>query len=159
MIRDACISDCGLYRYSLTRDWEEENPLTMVFIMLNPSTADAYEDDPTIRRCISFAQREGCGALEVVNLFAFRATNPKEMLAAEDPVGPLNDGILCEAVAEGHHRVCAWGAKGHHMKRDEWALEMIREMGATPLALKISEKTGKPHHPLYLPADSPLVEL
>lgn len=158
MIKDAYISDDGLYRYNLVRDWDPDLS-SMLFVMLNPSTADASEDDPTIRRCLGFAERENCGAIEVVNLFAFRATDPKDMLAAEDPIGPENDLVIRQALADSDVVVCAWGSKGSHMGRDQAVLHIIREEGRTPLALRISEKTGNPWHPLYLPADSPLQEL
>ena len=88
MKSDAVISDCGKYRYRLTRKWGYGRPCG--FIMLNPSTADALHDDPTIRRCVGFAKAWGCGALIVVNLFAVRATSPREMMRADDPVGPEN---------------------------------------------------------------------
>lgn len=157
MIKDAYISRDGLYRYSLLRDWSPED--TMLFIMLNPSTADADLDDPTIRRCIGFAQREGCGALEVVNLFAFRATDPADMKAAEDPVGPNNDQTIREALHASEapkHVVCGWGVHGSFMDRDKAVYELVWNMGYQPMALGVT-KDGHPRHPLYLKNDAPLV--
>ena len=95
MKKGATISECGLYRYSLTRVWDDVLPMC-IFVMLNPSTADADIDDPTIRRCINFAKREGCGSLMVVNLFAYRATSPADMKAAVDPIGSGNPTTLEE---------------------------------------------------------------
>ena len=87
---DALISPCGQYRYWLMRSWDKYSP-RLPIIMLNPSTADASTNDPTIRRCIAFAVREGFGSIVVTNLFAFRATSPDAMKAAVDPVGPSGD--------------------------------------------------------------------
>jgi hypothetical protein len=102
----AVISDCQQYRYSLTRVWAENAPRAC-FIMLNPSIADATINDPTIRRCIGFAIEMGCGSLEVVNLFAFRATDPKAMKQADDPIGPENDRYLIEAAQCAAQVICA----------------------------------------------------
>ena len=105
---DAVISDCERYRYRLTRRWDD-GP-TCTFIMLNPSTADARKDDPTIRRCIGFARREGCAALLVINCFAFRATKPADLFAAEDPIGPENDRHIMAASLDADGQViAAWG--------------------------------------------------
>jgi len=94
--RGAVISPCGLYRYSLTRTWSAALPLP--FVMLNPSTADADIDDPTIRRCMAFARREHAGGIIVANVFAYRATSPADLWKATDPFGPWNDDTL-ETVA------------------------------------------------------------
>src|SRR4051812_26865304 len=108
--QNAVISACGRYRYLLTRQ-VGPGPRAATFIMLNPSTADATKDDPTIRRCIGFARQWGCGRLSVLNLFAFRATDPAAMKRADDPVGPENkdwfERILTDA-GEGRV-VCGWG--------------------------------------------------
>jgi hypothetical protein len=95
---DALISDCGIYRYMLTRKWEP-SCYSLPIIMLNPSTADAREDDPTIRRCMSFARREGYGGIWVQNLFAYRATSPAAMKAATDPFGPRRSSCRQKAGA------------------------------------------------------------
>ena len=89
----ASMSQCGLYRYTLWRVWDESKP-ACVFVGLNPSTADASEDDATIRRCVRFAKDWDCGELLMLNLFAFRATRPKDMLAACDPVGEENNSSI-----------------------------------------------------------------
>ena len=150
---DALISECGRYRYSLARRWGPG--ATCTFVMLNPSTADASIDDPTIRRCIGFARREGCGALSVVNVFAFRATKPADMMAADDPVGPLNDAVIGEALrvadAQGWPIIAAWGA-------NEMAETRGRKMAATVVMQCLGKtKAGAPRHPLYVKGDAPLI--
>lgn len=153
MESDAIISGCGQYRHSLTRKWGP-GP-TCVFIMLNPSTADAVEDDPTIRRCIGFAQREGCGSLEVVNLFGFRATSPADLKRAADPVGRWNDQYLYAAVKFATGPViAAWGAHGAWMDQSRKVRQMLR---TKPLKCLGLTKAGEPKHPLYLPGDAPLI--
>lgn len=152
----AVISDCGRYRYKLTRQIPQ--PIRWVrpclFIMLNPSTADAEQDDPTIRRCIRFAKREGCTRLTVVNLFALRATDPMELRKAEDPEGPFNDGYLLGAIEE-HLKtgvvVAAWGADPFATRRAEWLRNQI-----PPIECLGITKSGAPKHPLYLRSDAPL---
>lgn len=151
-------SPCGTYRYTLTR--KLSTPLRWVkpalFIMLNPSTADAVKDDPTIRRCIKFAEREGCTDLTVVNLYALRATDPRELTKHDNPIGPLNDLRIAEQVYK--HRygliVAAWGA--HPFAKDR-AKEVIGQYNSF-LCLG-QTKDGSPRHPLYIKGDQPLVEL
>ena len=100
----------GQYRYLLWRYWGEAKRL--VWVLLNPSTADARQDDPTIRRCVGFAKGWGYDGIQVVNLFAYRATDPRELKAVVDPVGPRNDEFI-ERAARGHEMVVvAWGANG-----------------------------------------------
>jgi len=154
----ADISADGLYRYSLSRFWDEAERYAL-FIMLNPSTADAEVDDPTIRRCISFAKREGCGGLRVVNLYALRATNPDALWRAEDSVGPDNDGHLRTAITHasmsGSPIIAAWGAhaKPHRVYR-------VKQMPGMEVATAFGfTKAGAPRHPLYVKGDAPLVPL
>lgn len=90
MIKDAILSEDRKYRYILSRTWDETKP-TVLFIGLNPSTADENEDDPTIRRCIIFAKSWGYGGLIMANLFAFRTTNPQGLYSEKNPVGSEND--------------------------------------------------------------------
>lgn len=153
MKKDARISECGLYRYWLTRQWQVPHGSSAVFIMLNPSTADAEVDDRTIGRCIGFARAFGCGRLVVVNLFAFRATDPAIMRAAADPVGPDNNRVIEDVLTStGGPVICAWGAEGGFMERDKAVLRLIRETGRQATALKLT-KHGQPRHPLYLKGD------
>lgn len=140
----------GRYRYSLLRTW---NPAQgrVAFVMLNPSTADAEQNDPTIRRCLGYARDWGYGSLEVVNLFAFRATQPNELFRAAAPVGPRNAHYLRRAADAADLMVLAWGFHGartdHH--RQVWR-RLARRRTLTCLRLLAS---GQPAHPLYLPRD------
>ena len=133
----------------------------MLFIMLNPSTADAEQDDPTIRRCIGYAKALGCGELTVVNLFAWRSTDPRALygMSKQMAIGPENDRHIAEACNASGIVICAWGNHGALFNRSEEVLKVIRaQQGARPMALKIS-KTGQPGHPLYLKADAQPVAL
>lgn len=149
----AVLSKCGLYRYRLDRRWGD-GP-TCGFIMLNPSTADAELDDPTIRRCIGFAKREGCGGLMVANLFAFRATNPEDMADAEDPDGPENQHFLLNmAERVDGPLIAAWGA---HWMADDLPARWVRQAFGGRLVCLGKTKGGAPRHPLYVKGDAPLV--
>lgn len=154
----AVISACGHYRYVLTRT-VGPGVRRATFIMLNPSTADSSNDDPTIRRCIGFAQRWGCGELVVLNLFAFRATAPRDLKRAADPVGPENqewfDKTLIGDLSTGPV-VCGWGVHGVHQGQDLAVLGWIDQFGARPMALGVT-KDGHPKHPLYVPYSAELV--
>ena len=121
--------------------------------MLNPSTADAEIDDPTIRRCKSFAQREGCSTLEVVNLYAYRATDPKQLWQVFDPIGPENDRYISEAVARADVVIAAWGAHAKRLRAKSVARHIP---DAFALGFTIQ---GVPRHPLYLKSDAPLIHL
>lgn len=105
---DAEISECGQYRYFLSRVWDEPKP-GVLWIMLNPSTADHVENDNTIRRCIGFSQDLGAGHLGVVNLFALRSKNPDDLKIAEDPVGPANDETILAKLNEYTTVIAGWG--------------------------------------------------
>jgi hypothetical protein len=151
----------GEYRYSLTRLWDQDNPRNIIFIMLNPSTADGEQDDPTIRKCVKFSQKWGFGCLTVLNLFAYRATNPKALLAVPDPVGPYNNQLIKDLTGETDLVVCAWGSSVPKLiePRAQEVLEILTKNRIQPKALRISQKTGQPYHPLYLPDDLQLVAL
>lgn len=152
MIKSAIISGCGLYRYELRRTWDAALP-PMLMIMLNPSTADAERDDPTIRRCVRRAQAEGFGSLVVVNLGAFRATNPKDWMAAIDPVGPGGFKYLHQAMKEVSERegklVAAWGNHGAHRGLAAFLVAECAIAGFTLYCLGVT-KSGAPRHPLYI---------
>lgn len=151
------ISDCGRFRYALTREWGA-GP-TALFIMLNPSTADASLDDPTIRRCIGFAKREGCGGLRVENLYAFRATEPDEMFRHEHTaIGATDSYIRAAALAVDGPVIAAWGADRRAADRAEQVLRMLTMIGIDPVCLGVT-KSGAPRHPLYVKGDAPLVPL
>ena len=152
MRRNAAISEDGIYRYSLERDWSARKQ-RCIFVMLNPSTADAEKDDPTIRRCIGFAKQWKCGGLTVLNLFAFRCTNPKELFKSDDSVGPENDAYVEAAfqVLTDPLVVFAWGSNA---KRAEWRVQQVellaKRNGIRTFALGVT-KNGQPIHPLYQP--------
>lgn len=186
----ANISPCGNYRYRLWREWRLGNstqwdmwteddgspaldgagqqigePLSCVFVMLNPSTADGNQDDPTIRRCMNFAKRFGFDRLDVVNLFAWRATSPKDLMKVgpeRDPCGIDNQQAFQAALDSAGMVVCAWGAHGTHLGQDQTALgwiedclEILRDEGRdVPLVALGLTKDGHPRHPLYLPNDA-----
>lgn len=149
----AVFSDDRRYRYAL---WREVSGLfnegCVLFVMLNPSTADATVDDPTIRRCIGFAESWGYGRLAVANLYAWRATDPAELHPTEDPVGPLNDHWIAELAGDAERVVAAWGADvGPIADRGEVVLQkLLREGPVDALALTAH---GQPRHPLYVKAD------
>lgn len=155
---DAVISDCGLFRYRLGRVWDaDRRPL--VFVMLNPSKADAEVDDPTITRCIGFAKAAGAGGIDVVNLFAFRATDPDDMAKAADPIGPLNNLHIRKAAEQGHRTVVAWGAgvPRAYAWRVRDVMSILRNVGLPVWCLGIT-KAGQPRHPLFVKGDVSLAE-
>ena len=145
----ATISDCGTYRYTLGRVWDMALP-QMGFVMLNPSTADADADDPTIRKCIGFAKRANCGGINVVNLFAFRATDPADLRKAGYPVGPDNDSHIEIAMRASHSAVCAWGANARNLARPAEVLALLRKLNVHPVTLRLLAG-NVPAHPLMLP--------
>lgn len=147
MKREAIISDCGRFRYSLTRTWGDG--LRLLFVMLNPSTADALQDDATIRRCIRFAQAEHFGSLEVVNLFAYRARDPADLRREGYPVGPDNDFYIQAAACQAHRVCVAWGAVAEADDRIQVVMPLLRRAGREPECLHIT-RSGYPGHPLYL---------
>lgn len=154
----ATFSPCGRYRYTLMRPVSAElGRLTLV--MLNPSTADADHDDPTIRRCLGLARRLAVGELVVVNLYALRSTDPAALLADPDPVGPENDSVLRQVLAGAGFIgpgfvVAAWGA---HRAVAEERVQLVLDLAGDRLMCLGVTKSGAPRHPLYLPADAPLV--
>lgn len=152
--RTAILSPDGRYRYRLTRWWESGYHRRCVFVMLNPSTADANIDDPTIRRCMSFARREGYGGIEVVNLFAMRTTRPVHLKEAADPVGPENNSYLRSALIGHSMVIAAWGA--HKMAAIPGRALAAMANGAPPLHCLGTTKDGSPRHPLYLKETTPL---
>ena len=143
----AHFSRCRRFRYALWREWDASLPAVML-IGLNPSTADATRDDPTIRRCIGFARSWGFGRLWMVNLFAFRATYPKDLMAAADPVGPRNDWWLRRTGRRADRIVAGWGNDGARYGRSY----RVRELFGDRLEIIRLNATGQPAHPLYLPA-------
>ena len=146
MRRYAQFSACGAYRYRLERRWNSALPL-LAFIGLNPSTADAAVDDPTIRRCIGFAQEWGYGGIIMLNIFAFRATRPEALQRASDPVGPRNRQTIATALRHIDVVVACWGNHGHDTPA---ANNILRRYGSSLHYLR-KNRNGAPAHPLYLP--------
>jgi hypothetical protein len=146
----AKFSRCRRWRYLLWRRWDAARPAAN-FLMLNPSTADEFQLDPSCSRARDYAQRWGFGALIVTNLFGWRATDPADMKAARDPVGRGNDVAILRAAREAQIVVCAWGNHGTHLGRSGRVLSALRGAGIDLHALKING-AGEPSHPLYLRA-------
>jgi hypothetical protein len=146
--KSAILSDCGTYRYELRRTWDERPPVG--WIMLNPSTADASEDDPTIRRCMAYARTWGHGGIVVRNLYALRSTDPRALKTHPNPVGPENARYLLRCAGD-PYTVCAWGNNA-----DPFDVAWYIDMYVAPMAdlryLALT-KAGQPAHPLYLKGD------
>jgi hypothetical protein len=150
MFKESELSICRTYRYTLTRIWDSSKS-TVLFILYNPSTADATEDDPTLRRCIGFAQSWGYGGLCVINLYSLRTPDPNALRAHPRPKGPEHDRFFLDALATHSDIVCAWGLQGgpiaHHFSPGN---HRFFHMGVN--------KDGSPKHPLYLPSSTLLHE-
>lgn len=142
-----------IYRYALYRSWDIYKP-TVMFIGLNPSTADEVLDDPTVRRCRRFAINWGYGKMFMANLFALRATNPKTMMSHDTLISPksdlrLNDIWIQRMAKKSDLVIAAWGNHGRYMDRDKAVLSFLSDV----MCLGIT-KGGAPKHPLYLKADT-----
>lgn len=151
----ATFSECRSWRYKLWRVWDKEKP-NLVVIGLNPSTADETLNDPTIRRCIGFAKSMYFGGYVMLNLFAFRATDPKVMKSYTKPVGKDNDLVIrseCnDAIAKGGKIVAAWGTHGSYLNRDKEVMKLLKDDGLKVYCFGVT-KDGYPKHPLYLKSD------
>lgn len=145
----ARFSPCQRYRYTLTRTWASGPRL--VFIMLNPSTADATRLDPTVTRCWQRAQMMGLSGLEVINLFAWRSTDPEALYKVSDPVGPQNDYWIQHVIeVSGGPVICAWGDHGLYRDRARKVLQLPVFAMAQTFALRLTSQKC-PGHPLYIP--------
>lgn len=151
----AALDEKRIFRYALWRRFLEKGP-TLMFCMLNPSSADELKNDPTITRCEGFARDLGFARLVVGNLFAFRSTDQRNLKWVEDPVGPDNDAWLIKLRKMSQMCICAWGVNGGLLGQDHHVMVMLRELG--PLHCLKKTKAGKPGHPLYLRADLKPVE-
>ncbi len=143
MFGRAVFSEDGNYRYRLERRWGDGS--SVCFVMCNPSVADAVSDDATISRCVRFARSWGYAGLTAVNLYAFRATLPRDLFKAHDPVGPLNDDHIVEADRDCALTVVAWGTEAALGSRAAAVLGLLRP---DPHCLAIG-RAGAPVHPLY----------
>lgn len=141
------------FRFRLSRVWDTSGP-RVNFLMLNPSTADAFQLDPTVRRCVGFARDWGAGSLEVTNVFALRSTDPKGLRRVSEPVGVGNDAAIVAAARAADLVVFAWGSHASYLGRERQVLDMLGAHGIPAVSLRLTSK-GHPGHPLYLPADSP----
>ncbi len=146
----AAFSPCRRWRYLLWRRWDASKPVAN-FLMLNPSTADEVKLDPTCSRARDYAERWGYGALIVTNVFSFRNTDPGQMKAADDPVGPGNDAAIVKAAKESAIVVCAWGNHGAFLGRSARVMALLKKHEISPYALRLNAG-GEPAHPLYLPS-------
>lgn len=151
------LSPDGLYRYTLTREWDDGK--CVAWLMFNPSTADTEQDDATIRKCVGFSKQWGYGRMVVVNLFAIRSRDPRAVALAVDPVGPLNDYWIKKATAESREVICAWGCSDHippkFAGRINNATDLIPD--EIPTMCLGRRKDGSPRHPLILAYSTPRV--
>lgn len=147
---EAVYSDCERYRYLLTRSWAP-GPKAL-FVMLNPSTATEIQNDPTVERCQRRAMALGFGSFRVTNIFAFRATDPREMRAQHDPVGPENDRAILDSLPWADLVLCAWGNHGLHLDRGARVGAMLRQAGVPLFHLGLTGQ-HQPRHPLYVAYD------
>ncbi len=149
----ATFSSCRRWRWLLWRRWDDARPLAN-FLMLNPSTADETQLDPTCTRARGYAERWGYGGLVVTNVFAWRATDPSDMKAQPDPVGRDNDAAIVQAAKACGIVVCAWGNHGAHEERSAKVIALLRKAKVPLFALRVNGG-GEPAHPLYLPKNLP----
>lgn len=151
----AIFSSCESYRYSLWRFWGDSLVLgnAVAFIGLNPSTADEWCNDPTVTRCINFARHWGYDGMVMLNAFAFRATDPRQMKDCLEPIGKYNDTKIQHVVFSAGLVVCCWGNHGTHLGRSTEVRQRLRDV-ATPVTHLGLTRIGEPKHPLYLRSDT-----
>lgn len=145
---EAIYSDCENYRFSLSRTWNSDGGRAL-FVMLNPSTATERQNDPTVERCERRARALGFGAFRVTNIFAWRATDPKELRSVPDPVGGENDQYILRGVEWASAVICAWGTHGELHNRGKAVEALLRARGSSLMVLGLT-KDGHPKHPLYI---------
>lgn len=153
--KSAILSECGLYRYQLDRLWSHQGFGMITWVMLNPSTADGESDDATLRRIYDYSYQWGYGALRVVNLFAYRATKPKELFAVPDPIGPKNDSFILNAAHASQAIVAAWGSHGTLAGRAKAVEQLLFSIRLQCLGMTAN---GQPKHPLRLDSKLSLVD-
>ena len=149
--RGAHFSPCRRWRYRLWIEWNQDRPV-MLWLLLNPSTADEIANDPTVERCQRRAHASGFGSVGIANIFAWRSTDPAGLLATEDPVGPENDAAIIDMATRADLIVCGWGKHGSLLGRGPAVEEMLRSRRAIRHklhALKLNAD-GSPRHPLYV---------
>lgn len=148
------ISQCGKYRYLLRRLWDDDKPRAL-FVMLNPSTADAEIDDPTIRSCTRLADGLGYGSFEVVNLYGVRTSDPSVLETVSDPVGPHNKYVIDSAISRCDMIICAWGAHPMAERRAQDVITQLRAFRPAVFCFGVT-KSGAPKHPLYIKSGTQL---
>ncbi|MFG0307510.1 MAG: DUF1643 domain-containing protein [Phycisphaerales bacterium JB040] len=148
----ATFDDTRTYRYTLHRRWAPAGR-RVCFCLLNPSTADEHVLDPTLTRCLGFARSWGFHAMEVVNIFALRSTDPAGLRAVDDPVGPANDASIRRAARRCERFVVGWGNHGDLLGRADAVRDLLRDV-VEPVCWEVT-KAGHPKHPLYLRSDAP----
>jgi len=148
--RTAVFSPCRKWRYHLQQVWDDKTP-NLIWLMLNPSTADETKNDPTVERCEQRARMWGFGGVEVYNIFAFRATDPSDMKAQDDPIGPDNDDWIIKFAKKSQQTkaIVGWGEHGKHRGRGEAVMSLIKAHDGYVQALKVNA-SGHPKHPLYI---------
>jgi hypothetical protein len=145
----AKFSKCRRWRYLLWRCWDPQKPVAN-FLMLNPSTADEFQLDPSCTRALNYAERWGYGALIVTNVFGWRSTDPSQLKQVKDPVGRGNNAAIMRAAHEADLVVCAWGNHALHLERAQKVVDLLR--GVQLHSLRVNGG-GQPAHPLYLPGN------
>lgn len=148
----AVYSDCELYRYDLTRSWGDDPMNRIVFIGLNPSTATEVQNDPTVARCIRYAQDWGYDAMTMLNAFAYRSTDPAKLRRVADPVGKATDQYIRRLTGEARLVLLCWGTHAVHLNREAILLEKLLRWDRPLYCLKLTQ-AGHPSHPLYLRKD------
>lgn len=164
MVRDAVLSQCERYRYTLSRRWDTENSRRVLWVMLNPSTADGREDDPTVRRCVSLSRRFGAGSMVIVNLFAYRTSSPSELWAVAksgfDIIGPHGMEATRQEMAVANDIVVAWGNGGANpvaLGRVQLLTNELSQSGRSVHQLGSLTAQKQPRHPLYVASDIPIL--
>lgn len=155
MQRNATLDEAREYRYTLERTWNLDVD-RVLFIMLNPSTADADADDATIRRCMGFAARWGKGGVVVGNLFALRSTDPKGLFDHRDSVGPENDAHLQQLAQECNTVVAAWGNSASGVRQFQERQAFVKDLLKGRMQCLGTNNDGTPKHPVRLPASAEL---
>lgn len=150
--KGAEFSPCRRWRYTLWRIWDPSRPYC-AFIGLNPSTATETVNDPTVSRCINYARDWKYGGMYMLNLFAWRATDPADMKASEEPIGAENDDAILKTAKGAGLVICAWGNHGAYRDRSKHVRRTLHDAGITAHCLTTTG-SGEPGHPLYLRADS-----
>jgi len=144
------------YRYTLWRKWDDQAP-RILFVMLNPSRANEEINDQTIRTCIGFAMHQKFGSMEVVNLFAYRTSDPRILMRARNPIGKDNDAFILDGCQRSSTIVLAWGNHGRHLERSNYVVsDLIQQTKQNVVCLGIT-KEGFPRHPLYVKRTTNLV--